>query len=309
MLMRIFQSMRRIIRTMSELDHRLQLIQQSIGRIESRQVNHIAKNINDAEIKVFSQSGEDGIIQFLINKIPIEKTVFVEFGVENYKESNTRFLLMNNFWSGLVMDGSESNIQFIKNDSLYWSNNLKAVDAFITRENINSLLVQNCISGDIGLLSIDVDGNDYWIWEAITCIQPRIVICEYNSLFGYTAKVTTPYDPSFVRDKAHYSKVYYGASIAALADLSERKGYSLVGTNRAGNNVFFVRNDVAQNVLKITPKDAYRRMQYREFHDDQGRLTYDDFDTRLKKISDMPLYNLDKQKLMKISDIDNIFNS
>jgi len=277
-------------------------IQEALGRIEQRQTAQVS-GFRESEFRVFSQWGEDGIIQFLLQHVPIKRPLFIEFGVENYTESNTRFLLTNNQWSGIVIDGSDENIEYIKRDPIYWAANLKAVSAFITKDNINEIITQNGISGDIGILSIDIDGNDYWVWQAIDCVSPSIIICEYNSLFGPVAEVTTPYDPVFVRDVAHFSKVYYGASISALCSLAEAKGYSLVASNSVGNNIFFVRNDLIGSLPVLKPAQTYLRAQFREYHDESGNLTYDDFDTRLNKISHLPLYDLKTDKLTKISDI------
>ena len=221
----------------------------------------------------------------------------------SYTESNTRFLLSNNQWSGLVIDGSAENIDYIKRDPIYWACNLKAEHSFITCENINDILARNGISGDIGLLSVDIDGNDYWVWQAIDSISPRIVVCEYNSHFGAAAEVSTPYDPTFVRDTAHFSKIYYGASIAALCSLAAQKGYSLVASNTAGNNLFFTRNDLLGSMRVMSPAEAYRRAQFREYHDQAGQLTFDDFDTRLQKISHLPLYDLKTGGVRKLADI------
>lgn len=280
-------------------------IQEALGRIEKRQVAN-CDDANLAEFRVFSQWGEDGIIQHLLGHVPIERPIFVEFGVENYVESNTRFLLTNNHWSGLVIDGGAENIEYIRRDPIYWASNLKAEHSFITKDNINDLLSRNGISGDIGLLSVDIDGNDYWVWQAIDTISPRIVICEYNSQFGPTAEVTTPYAPDFVRDQAHFSKIYYGASISALCSLATRKGYSLAAANSAGNNVFFVRNDLLGTLKALSPQQAYRRAQFREFHDENGQLTFDDFDTRLRKISHLTLHDLKTDQLLRIADIPGI---
>jgi len=297
MLKRILKTLRRF----NSLSERLMLVQEALGRIEMRQT--AAATLEDAEFRVFSQWGEDGIIQQLIRRVPIERPIFVEFGVENYVQSNTRFLLTNNHWSGLVMDGSPENIAYIKEDVIYWASNLKAECAFIDRDNINQLLKSYGVSGDIGLLSVDIDGNDYWVWEAINIVSPRIVICEYSSQFGPDAEVTTPYDPVFVRGQAHHSYVYYGASISALTALAARKGYSLVAGNRAGNNVFFVRNDVLGDLPVKTVREVYRRAQFREFHDEQGCLTFDDFEARLAKIGDLSLHDLRTGKLGKIRDL------
>jgi len=161
------------------------------------------KSLRDVEFRAFSQWGEDGIIQYLISQVPIENTSFVEFGVENYLEANTRFLLINDNWKGLVLDGSQRHIDFIRNDKIYWRHDLTAECRFITRENINDTLDGCGFRGDIGLLSIDIDGNDYWVWESIDIIKPRIVVCEYNSVFGGQQAVTVPYDAIFVRTDAH----------------------------------------------------------------------------------------------------------
>jgi hypothetical protein len=285
-----------------EINERLKKIQQAAGRIETRQLSEITNNnVRDHEFQVYSQWGEDGLIQYLIERINIDRSVFVEFGVERYTESNTRFLLINNNWSGLVIDGSEKNIDYIKSDSIYWQHNLKAECAFIDKDNINTLFEKNGITGDIGLLSIDIDGNDYWVWDAIDVVTPRIVVCEYNSVFGYEKKVTIPYDPCFSRTSAHYSNLYWGASISAFTLLGKAKGYSLVGSNSAGNNLFFVRNDLMQNLREVSPKEAHYVSQFRESRGEDGDLTLLPFDQRLLVIADMNLINLsdNKQYLIK----------
>jgi hypothetical protein len=295
----------RFIKRYASVPERVTRIQEALGRIEQRQSAQCS-DVRGAEFRVFSQWGEDGIIQYLLQHVRVERPVFVEFGVENYTESNTRFLLTNNQWSGLVIDGRAENIDYIRRDPIYWAANLKAEHAFVTKDNINELLARNGIAGDIGLLSVDVDGNDYWIWQAIDTISPRIVICEYNSHFGPAAEVTTPYDGKFVRDTAHFSKIYYGASIAALCSLGTRKGYSLVASNAAGNNVFFVRNDLIGSLPVQSPAQAYRCAQFREYHDEKGELTFDDLATRLHKIGHLSLHDLKTNTLIKIADLPGI---
>lgn len=292
---------RNAVARLNTLSERLTQLQLALGRIEGRQVAQSAPTINDAEFKVFSQWGEDGIIQYLVHRVPIQRKLFVEFGVENYTEANTRFLAINDAWAGLVLDGSVENIAAIRNDVIYWSNNLKAEHAFITSENINELITRNGIRGDIGLLSVDIDGNDYWVWKAIDCVSPRIVICEYNSLFGPTARITTPYDPAFVRSRAHYSKAFYGASISALTDLAAAKGYALIAGNSAGNNVFFVRSDLLGELQAVAPRDVYRESRFREFHDESGALTFDDLRTRVQKLKHLMVFDLETNGLRPLS--------
>jgi hypothetical protein len=293
----------RVMRRFATIPQRLQRIQEALGRIEQRQVAQQGGDAQRAEYRVFSQWGEDGIIQFLIGRIHIENRIFVEFGVENYTESNTRFLLSNDHWSGLVIDASAANIDYIKRDPIYWACDLKALQAFVTRDNINDILRENAIHDDIGLLSVDIDGNDYWVWQAIDAISPRIVVCEYNSHFGPTAQVTVPYDPKFVRERAHFSRIYYGASISALCSLGKSKGYSLVAANSAGNNVFFVREDLRGELPVLSAADAYRRAQFREFHDESGHLTFDGFATRLRKIGHLPLLDLASNQVRQVAQI------
>jgi hypothetical protein len=266
-------------------------MQESLGRIENRQLFGLdASQIADSQFSVFSQWGEDGIIQHLLRQVPVSRKVFIEFGVENYTESNTRFLLVKDNWAGLVIDGSQSNIDFIKKDGIYWRHNLKAVQAFITRDNINALISSSGLSGDVGLLSIDIDGNDYWIWDAIDVVSPAIVVIEYNSRFGPEKAVTIPYDANFSRSSAPGAGIYYGASLSGLANLARRKGYALVGSNSAGNNAFFVKRTLKPETLpELTPSEAYVRAQFRETRGRSGELLFLDQAQEKSTLEHLPL--------------------
>ena len=255
----------------SWLQKQFDFVRMSLGRIEARQVN----GNNDIEFQTYSQNGEDGIIQYLIRNLLIKEKVFVEFGVEDYTESNTRFLMKYDNWAGLIIDGSEQNISYIRADEICWRYDLRVQQAFITRENINELLRKGGMRGNIGLLSIDVDGNDYWIWEAITEVYADIVIIEYNPRFGRERAVTVPYDAKWTRFKAHYSGIYYGASIKALEKLGARKGYALVAVNRTGNNLFFVKRELLNDRVRVVSADkAYVPNSYHDSRDEYGRLSF-----------------------------------
>ncbi|GAB3793499.1 hypothetical protein GCM10028819_05250 [Spirosoma humi] len=262
-----------------------------IGTAIAKTVKH-ATSIREAEFKVFSQFGDDGIIQFLLNKIPISVDKFIEFGVESYEESNTRFLLMHDNWQGLVIDGSSENIDYIKKDPIYWKFDLTAINSFITTENINQLLQDNGFDGKIGILSIDIDGNDYWVWKAISVCDPDIVIIEYNSLFGIDRSITVPYEPSFYRLSAHYSGLYFGASLKALCDLGETKGYSLVGCNMAGNNAYFIKNKLVENIQIVTPQEGFVQARFREGRSIKGELTFAGESERKREIKGLPVVNV-----------------
>ncbi|HXO04699.1 MAG TPA: hypothetical protein VN884_03595 [Candidatus Sulfotelmatobacter sp.] len=252
----------------------------------------ITASFREVGFKVFSQWDEDGIIQHLISKLRIENETFIEFGVENYEESNTRFLMLNNNWQGMVLDGCKVDIRAIHRDPIYWQYDLQANAAWITRANINELLCQSGFSPDVGLLSIDIDGNDYWIWEAIQSIRPRIVIVEYNGLFKL-APVAVPYRDDFNRTSAHHSNLYYGSSLAALHSLGTKKGYILVGSNCWGHNAFFVRSDVAGDFKSLEPQEVYVTSKFREARDSSGHLTYTRGDDRIKLIEHLPVVNVE----------------
>ena len=252
--------------------------------------------------KVFSQFDEDGIIQYLINKLPIKNKTFIEFGVENYEESNTRFLLLNNHWQGMVLDARESDIHYIQQDKIYWQYDLQARCTWITRDNINGLLRDSGFAEDVGLLSIDIDGNDYWIWEAIESVRPFILVIEYNSLFGLQP-IAVPYKEGFQRTEAHYSNLYYGASLGALEYLARKKGYMLLGSNVLGHNAFFVRADVAGEFGGLELREAYVASKFRESRDNAGRLTYVRGSDRIKLIQDMPVVQVVTGQTAKLKDL------
>ncbi|MFM6496415.1 MAG: hypothetical protein ACKPHF_05825 [Dolichospermum sp.] len=290
-----FHQINKITQEQDKITSILHKLQETLGRIEARQLETLnSKSIRDNEFRAFSQWGEDGIIQFLIRNVPINRKIFVEFGVQNYTESNTRFLLINNNWSGLVIDGGSEEISYIKNDPIYWQYNLKAVNSFITKDNINQIISDNGIQGEIGLLSVDIDGNDYWVWQAIDCINPAIVISEYNFRFGANKAVTVPYDASFVRSKAHYSNIYYGASLKALCILADKKGYAFVGCNSAGNNAFFVRKDLKPDAInEITVQEGYVKGQFRESRDEKGNLLYLSLEEEQNILNSLPLVEIE----------------
>ena len=135
-------------------------------------------DFNEVEFRVFSQFGDDGIIQWLISNLPFQNKTFIEFGVEDFRESNTRFLLINNYWSGFVMDGSPQHMKSLQNEIIYIFHDIIGHPSFITAENINDLLKLSGFGRPIDILSIDIDGNDYWVWKAINSIDPVLIICE-----------------------------------------------------------------------------------------------------------------------------------
>lgn len=273
----------------------------TLGQLLSKNVlKSQIETIQDAEFQVFSQWGDDGIIQFLIKQIDISNDNFVEFGVENYLEANTRFLLMNNNWSGLVIDGSKKNIEYIQKDNIYWKYDIIAKSAFVTAENINQLIKEEGVEGKIGLLHIDIDGNDYWIWKAINVIEPDIAIIEYNSIFGCKRAITVPYDPTFNRTQKHYSNLYAGASLLALCDLAEEKGYFFIGTNKAGNNAYFIKKEKINSINPLSAKEGYTLSKFRESRNKKGKLTFLRGSERLNEIKGLSVFNTRTNKMEQL---------
>lgn len=306
---RVINNLKKILILNSTIEHGNVLLHEEILNLKLLFGKYLAsenkkqKKVNsleEVEFCVFSQFGDDGIIQYLINKVKVPRQIFVELGIGDYKEANTRFLLVNNNWSGLVVDSSLENIQRLTKENIFWRHDLKAVPIFITRDNVNRIIKSQGLSGEIGLLHIDLDGNDYWIWKEITVIKPVIVIVEYNSVFGIKRPITIPYKEDFIRTRVHYSNLYWGASLLALCLLGKAKGYSFIGCNSAGNNAYFVRKDRLGSLNSLKPEEGYVQSKYRESRDKEGNLTYLSGEKRVKAITGMPIYNVGTNKIEKL---------
>lgn len=259
-----------------------------------QQASHTSDSLNDYEFQIFSQWGDDGIIQYLIRNIRIENESFIEFGVGDYEESNTRFLLMNNNWSGFILDGSQKLVNEMLKRNWYWRYDIRAQAAFIDRDNINELLARSGFR-NLGLLHIDLDGNDYHIFENmdLSRLNPSLIILEYNSVFGYTRPVSVPYDKHFTRGKAHYSHLYYGASLPALTYLANKRNYALIGGNLTGNNAYFVRKDLLNDRVKEVPVEkAYRESKFREGRTMDFSLSYLSGPARLELLRGLEVINV-----------------
>jgi hypothetical protein len=223
---------------------------------------HPHSPLNSHELSVYSQNGEDGILLYLFSLLGTTGRRFVEFGIGDGKQCNSANLSINFGWSGLLLEANEK--QAIAAQEYYRqtlppsSDRVHVLAAKVTPENINNLLSTHGMTGDIDLLSIDIDGNDYWVWQSITILQPRVVVIEYNPSFGPTESMTVVNDPNFDRLAKHPLGYYHGASLAALEKLGQAKGYILAGCDSSGTNAFFVRQDVATGkVAPVTVANAF----------------------------------------------------
>ena len=275
-------------------EHRVDEILFALGSAHFKQRNvSILKSLVDYEFKVFSQFGDDGIIEHLVSSIPCTNKTFFEFGVGNYAESNTRMLLQYRNWTGYIIDSSKSNINKIKRMDLFWRHSIIAECSFITKKNISEIIerVNRCI-GPIDVLHIDLDGNDNWILKEIE-IMPSIIICEYNSILGSERAISVPYNEQFVRHKAHYSNLYWGASLPAFNHTLSQRGYSFIGANTAGNNGYFVRSELLSDQIRpITIHEGFVESKYRESRDNFGNLTFMMGPNRLDEIRGMDVVNI-----------------
>ena len=156
------------------------------------------KYISDPECKVYSQNGEDGIINFLTTKLEIYKPNFIEIGVGTYVEANTRFLYDRFYPKGIIIDCEKNLEKKVNLNVNTWKGDLRIVEAFINKDNINDIISKNC-DFVIDIFSLDIDGIDYWILDEIQSINSKIVIAEYNPIFGHTLEITVPYIYNFNR--------------------------------------------------------------------------------------------------------------
>jgi hypothetical protein len=211
---------------------------------------------------VFSQNGEDGLIGFLLSEVGADTRSFVEIGIGDGRQCNSANLCINFGWSGLMIDGSAENVASARRyyesvDNLY-PDKLDIVHAFVDRDNVDAVVSSSAHARNPDVLSIDIDGNDFHVWHAVTGISPRIVVIEYNASFGPDRSVTVPHDPVFDRYKKHPSGWYHGASLKAMEHLGRSKGYRLVGCDSDGVNAFFVREDLAAPGLNtVGAAEAY----------------------------------------------------
>jgi hypothetical protein len=212
------------------------------------------------EYSLFSQNGEDGILRHLFAEIGFASRRSVEFGFST-NESNSLRLALHERFKALFLDGSDWQVErFNRAAASLGLADAQAVRMFLTRENLQPVLLAHGTPAEIDLLSIDVDGNDYWLWESLDRVSARVTVMEYNAALGPEVSLSMPYAESGrPDDDAPHHFAYSGASLAALARLARRKGSSLVGCDSSGTNAFFVRDDCLTPALEpLTPAAAFR---------------------------------------------------
>lgn len=260
-------------------------------------------NIRDAEVKIFSQFGEDGIIDFLLYKLNLTNHIaFLEIGTGDYEEANTRFLCETRNCRGLLIDKIKD-LKFVQKRDFFWKNDLYFCQKTITPSNISSVINSYGFKNDCNLLSIDIDGNDFWVLKNIELSHVDIVVAEYNPLFGSNLSLTVPQDDNF--DRNRFKKIFYGASLTAIIELMESKGFMFVGANSACNNAFFINKNKKEffSNLKVEELKEYTKFTFREIKENSYKENQ--ISNLIDKIEDFEIYDLSKKKTFRIKELKN----
>jgi hypothetical protein len=225
----------------------------------------------DVEFRCYSQNGEDGLLLYLFSILGTTNRRVVEICAGDGIECNAANLIVNHAWKGLLIDGDQDlaarGRSFYTSCRTTWLAPPSFLNAWVTAENVNELVIGAGFSGPIDLLSLDLDGNDYWIWKTLDAVSPRVVVAEFNASWGPESAVTIPYDPDFRLDLS-VQPYRCGASLPAFVKLARAKGYRLVGVQSLGFNAFFVRAGLGEDLLpERSPGELYQHTErLREWH-------------------------------------------
>ena len=218
-------------------------------------------SFEEVEFRCHSQNGEDGILLYVFSLLGTTNRKCVEIAAGDGIQNNTANLIINHGWYGLLIHGNEELIGVARK---YYASHPdtfalppQIVHAWVTADNVNQLVAENGFGGEIDLLSLDIDGVDWWIWKALTCARPRVVVAEVQCICGPEDSVTVPYRPDFKAEYVGGFGVYSGGSLSAFVKLAREKGYRLVGVQRYGFNAFFVRDDLGVRVFPEASVEEY----------------------------------------------------
>ncbi|MGM0588342.1 MAG: hypothetical protein ACQETE_08015 [Bacteroidota bacterium] len=228
-----------------------------MGQVQNEFHSKGVVDLSNKGYRVFSQFDEDGILIAIFSVIGEGNKTFIEIGAADGINSNCANFALNLGWHGLFIDGDSSSIakgkEFYQNhhDSFLYPPVFKT--AMVKRSNINELIREEGFEGDIELLSIDIDGNDYWIWDAIEVVSPKVVIIETHIEFGYK-NIVVPYDEKYSYPGLH--RQYHGASVKAMIKLADSKGYKLLASNVYGFNTIYVKAEYAKYFVEYGIEDV-----------------------------------------------------
>ena len=267
------------------------------------------KLLKDVDYKIFSQNGEDGILDYLISSLKLDSPKFLEIGVGDFTECNTRFIFERCASKGTIIDCMNNLEENVKKNLDLWKGDLKIINEKINTDNFYDLVLSSKCLVDLDIFSIDIDGIDYWIINELPKNFSKIAVLEYNPLFGSELEVTVPNLIDFERTKYHYSNLCFGMSLKAAVKLMQKKNFYFVGTNIFKNNAFFISNKFDKNKffknLKIEKIKNSVKSNFRESRDIYGNLNYLDRIKGLNEILECKLVDLTskKKKNSKLVDI------
>lgn len=213
-------------------------------------------SFQEAAFQRYSQFEEDGILLLIFALIGEKSRNVVEVCCGDGRQSMSANLIINHGWRGLLFEGDASLVRAAR--SFYAArpecvlNQPTIRQAWITAEGINGLIAAEGYAGEVDLLSLDIDGNDYWVWKALDAISPRVCVFETHNIIPSSLSLTVPYDPQFKNRVPEF----HSASLLAMTKLSRAKGYRLIGGHRLGFNAFFMRDDVGRDVFPEVPVEA-----------------------------------------------------
>lgn len=232
-----------------------QLLQRIImNQYKIMRIHYDAKDLpslDEVGFKSFSQFDEDGILLYIFSLVGTTNKRVVEICAGDGMECMSTNLILNHGWDALLFDGDYKNVKkgnsFFANMPQVFVHPPKFFQAWITKENVNDLISKNGFSGEIDLLSLDIDGNDYHIMESIQSVSPRVIVCETHNVIPPSLAYSIPYIPNFDYKDGSFHPEFRSVSLKAMQKLLREKGYRLIGSHRYGFNVFFLRNDVGQD--------------------------------------------------------------
>jgi hypothetical protein len=267
------------------------------------------QKLNDLDYKIFSQNGEDGIIDYFLYTLNIENPKFVEIGIGDYSECNTRFLFERTSCKGLIIDNLNDLQNRVARNIKLWKSDLTIVETSVNSKNILNILKKNNFEENIDLFSIDIDGIDYWVLKELPVNFSKIAVIEYNAIFGPDLEVTVPNIDNFNRAKYHYSHLCFGASLKSLINLMTKKNFIFLGTNLTRCNAFFISKDYLDkiNLQPSNLENIYQNTDsnIRESRSKNGDLNYLSGENRLKEIKNCEVINVknSENNLTKLSNL------
>ena len=259
------------------------------------------KNINDLDYKVYSQNGEDGIIDYLLYSLKIDKPKFIEIGVGDYQECNSRFFFERTSPKGLIIDCIKNFKKEVKKNVKLWKGDLTLIEKMINSENIIEILKKNNFYNKIDFLSLDVDGIDYWILEKLPKNFSKICVVEFNSNFGFKKEISVPNISNFNRTNYHYSNLCYGASLKAIVQLMKRKNYVFLGTDLHRINAFFVLKKYLKMINLTIPNNKslkkFSSSNIKESRTKRNNLSYLSGKNKIEKIKNCKVVDVSQKRL------------